>query len=162
MRTIAFLISICLLLPTPLCADLRIVTDGRPSAMILVGDADSPVAYEAAHEIARLVEKAAGAQLLVYPERDFLIRDPGYPSDMATKILVGDGTIARKLGVDVKQLPAEGYAIKTAGRFIVLAGRDDPRPDFRWRGQRLPRHTRGTWHAACAFLEEVVGVRWLL
>ena len=104
---------------------VQIVRDGRPVAVILVADDANPVAFEAAEELARVVEKATGARLLTLPESELKTDAKGYPGDSASKILVGDGQWVQKLGVDVSTLPPEGFAIKTAGRHLILAGRDE-------------------------------------
>lgn len=45
--------------PSALSA-VQIVREGRPVAVILVADDANPVAFEAAEELARVVEKATG------------------------------------------------------------------------------------------------------
>jgi len=141
--------------------DVTIVRDGRPAAVILVGDDAGPVAYEAAHEIARVIEKATGASLSIYPEGELVDKYKKYPSDLAGKILVGHGRRVQDLGIDLSQLPPEGFVIKTAGRHVVVAGRDDAHGGWNWQGHRSVGHLRGTWFAACRFLEDTLGVRWL-
>ena len=150
-----------LVLPAQLVlAELPIVRNGRPLAVILVGDDASPVAYEAAEELARTIEKATGARLSTMPEGEFI--HPHSPSDdLVTKILIGDGNHVRALGIDVSQLPAEGFIIKTIGRYLVIAGRDDPHEEGDLRGNRRPSHLRGTWYGTIGFLEDYLGARWL-
>jgi len=142
-------------------ADVPIARNGRPAAVILVADNASPVTHEAAEELARVIEKATGARLLIFPEDEFIARDKGYPADAAAKILVGDTETGRRLGVDLSKLPAEGFTIRTKGRHLVLAGQDSRHEDWVWRGHRRTTCLRGTWYAVCTFLEDVVGVRWL-
>ena len=147
-------------------ADLPIVSNGRPAAAILVGDNAGPVAYEAAREIARVVEKASGATLSIYPESEFLSAyavagNKRYPADLATRILIGQTEAGRKLGVDVTNLPPEGFVIRTAGKHLIIAGNDSAHADWGWRPHREPKHLRGTWYGSCAFLEDYLDVRWL-
>jgi hypothetical protein len=152
-----------LVLPTqPVLAELPIVRNGRPLAVILVGDDAGPVAYEAAEELARTIEKATGARLSIIPEGEF-INPPShadFPTGLATKILIGDGNHVRALGIDVSKLSAEGFIIKTIGRYLVIAGRDDPHEGGA-RGNRRPAHLRGTWYGTIGFLEDYLGARWL-
>lgn len=153
-----------LVLPTqPVLGELPVVRNGRPLAVILVGDDAGPVAYGAAEELARAIEKATGARLSVIPEDEF-INPPShadYPTDLATKILIGDGNHVRALGIDVSKLPTEGFIIKTIGRYLVIAGRDDPHEGGGERGNRLPAHLRGTWYGTIEFLEDYLGANWL-
>jgi len=153
---------LCVILTAlPLSADVQIVNQGRPTAVILVGDNAGPVAYEAAEEIARVIEKASGARLRIYPENEFVAKDKGYPRNSATQILVGRTEAGKKLGVDVTELPPEGFLIRTVGKHLIIAGNDSVHSDWGWRAHREPKHLRGTWYAACAFLEHYLGVRWL-
>ena len=142
-------------------ADVPIVRNGRPAAVILVADDATPVAHEAANELVRVVEKATGARLSVCPEGEFITKDRNYPAEAAAKILVGGTKTGRELGVDLSRLPPEGYVIRTLGKYLILAGRDGTHEDWLWRGHRRPVRLRGSWYAACAFLEDVLGVRWL-
>jgi len=149
----------------PVFAELPIVRNGRPLAVILVGDDAGPVAYEAAEELARTIEKATGARLSIIPEGEFINppsqADAGFPNDLATKILIGDGNHVRALGIDVSKLSAGGFIIKTIGRYLVIAGRDDPHEGGGSRGNRRPAHLRGTWYGTIGFLEDYLGARWL-
>ena len=161
LTTCALSLSLSLASPSPVLADVPIVRNGRPAAVILVADDASPVTHEAAGELARVIEKATGARLLIFPEDELIAKDKGYPADAASKILVGDTKMGRTLGVDLSALPAEGFVIRTTGRYLVLAGRDGRHADWTWRGHRRTARLRGTWYAVCAFLEDVVGARWL-
>ena len=153
-----------LVLPTqPVLVELPIVRNGRPLAVILVGDNAGSVAYEAAEELARTIEKATGARLSIIPEGEF-INPPshaGFPTDLATKILIGDGNHVRALGIDISKLPTEGFIIKTIGRYLVIAGRNDPHEEGGLRGDRRPAYLRGTWYGTIGFLEDYLGARWL-
>jgi len=141
--------------------DVLIVKDGRAAAVILVGDDAGPVAYEAAQELARVIEKATGARLMIYPESELTALYGGYPAGSVSKIYLGDGRRVRELGVDVSKLPPEGFVIKTSGRNLVIAGRDEKHADWGWRAHRQPGYLRGTWHGVCIFLEDYLDVRWL-
>ena len=154
---------LCVILPAlPLSAEVRIVKEGKPAAAILVADNAGPVAYDAANELARVIGKSTGVMLRIYPESEFDGGDVNYPAYLATKILVGDSRKVRDLSVDVSKLPKEGFIIKTAGRYLIIAGRDDVHSERRGnRGHRHVRNLRGTYYGVCAFLENHVGARWL-
>jgi hypothetical protein len=153
-----------LVLPTQAeLSELPIVRNGRPLAVILVGDNAAPVSYESAEELARTIEKATGARLSIVPEGEF-INPPShadFPTGLATKILIGDGNHVRALGIDISKLPTEGFIIKTIGRYLVIAGRDDPHEGVGARGNRRPARLRGTWYGTIGFLEDYLGARWL-
>lgn len=140
---------------------VEIVRNGRPVAVILVADDANSVAFEAAEELARVVEKATGARILTFSESELKTDSKTFPADCASKILVGDGNTVRKLGVDVSTLAPEGFVIKTLGRYLILAGRDERHTDWLWRGHRQPIYKCGTWYAVCTFLEDFLGARWL-
>ena len=161
MTRVAISLTILVLGVGVVFGDSLIVKDGRPAAVILVGDDAGPVAHEAAQELARVIEKASGARLMIYPESELTALYGGYPAGSAPKIYVGDGRRVRELGVDVSKLPPEGFVIKTFGRDLVIAGRDEKHADWGWRAHRQPGYLRGTWHGVCTFLEDHLGVRWL-
>ena len=147
--------------PDSVHAELTIVEGGRPRAVILIPDDGAPVAYEAAEELARVIEKASGARLAIYPESEYRDLWLGYPARAAARLVLGNSKLVKEAGLDLSQLPPEGFAMKTVGQSVILAGRDEPHVGWATRGLRLPSHTRGTWHAVCVFLEDYLGVRWL-
>lgn len=68
-----------------------IVLEGRPAAVIIVGDDAGSVAHEAAREIARVIEKMSGASLDIYTESEFLasstvVRSHRYPADCTGRV----------------------------------------------------------------------------
>ena len=161
-KAMALLAFVCCFLTAPrVLGDIPIVKDGRPAAVVLIADDAGSVAHEAARELVRAIEKASGARLSIYPESELVATYSGYPAGNASKILVGDSKAVRKAGVDVAALPKEGFVIKTIGRQLIIAGRDDRGRDWEWRAHRQPGHLRGTWHGVCMFLEDYLGVRWL-
>ena len=60
--------------------------------------------------------KANGCEVPVVPERR---RDPAKPC-----IFLGDTEKARASGIAVKELAEWGYALKTVGRDVIIAGND--------------------------------------
>ncbi|MCA1597186.1 MAG: DUF4838 domain-containing protein, partial [Chloroflexi bacterium] len=68
--------------------------------------------------------------------------DTGRPKGPA--IYVGESPSTRSWGLKLSSLPAEGFVIRTHGRDLALAGRDD----------------RGTMYAVYTFLEDNLGARW--
>ena len=66
---------------------------------------------------------------------------------------VGDTKLSAGQGLAGKELPLEGYRIKSVGNVLFLVG-NDVRPD-----NRAP--LSGSRHAAVALLERHLGFRWL-
>ena len=77
-------------------------------------------------------------------------------------IYVGAGAFAKQNGVDVAKLPRDGFIIKTAGKDIIIAGRDDAKKDPRraLKGGVWDQHyERATLFAVYDFLERFANVR---
>ncbi len=158
---------------------ITVVENGEPAAVIILSETPHPVAFEAAQELQRLIERISGAKLPIYPEYEFNGGMEG-PRRSIPRILVGDSSMVRDLGVDLSALPKEGYVVKTATfspkiasprthhrkpkntyPVIILAGRDEASQNWSWRGDRANRYTRGSAYAVYSFLERELGVRWL-
>jgi len=126
-----WLILVCCLVLSALAAcsaDLTIVQDGKPNAVIIV--APEAQAQQAAGEIQRYIEKMSGAKLPVLNEGD------NDTTGLPVKIAVGHTQIAQKAGVkvpagfkevvgDPKAFEEEGFVIKTVGPQIVIGGNSD-------------------------------------
>ena len=72
-------------------------------------------------------------------------------------IVVGDGELTRKAGIDVGKLPEEGFYIRRLGNMLFIAGRDD-------RAARMGKYAtaarffqRGTLSGTYDFLERFAG-----
>jgi hypothetical protein len=127
-------------------ADLTLVQDGQPAAVIIM--AAEPQAARAGAEIQKYIEKMSGAKLPLVLE--------GEAAGSPISILVGHTAAAGKLGV---QIPAgfdpairpeafekEGFVIKTRGNNLVIGGNSDG-------------PYQGTIYGAYEFLERL-GCRW--
>ena len=107
-RILASAMLLCVLLcARQATADLSIVSDGQARAVILIPDDPSAIACEAADELARVIEKASGARLLIYPESEFWNRHPRWPADFATRLVVGNCQIVNQNGIDLSGLPTD-------------------------------------------------------
>ena len=91
----------------------------------------------AASELADLLGKALGVKLR--PCRE--------PSGKVPSLIVGDAAAARAAGFDPQKMERGAFRIKTVGRNIVLAGRDEE------------QFSDGTFYAVYDFLERFVGIR---
>lgn len=127
---------------------LVLVRDGQPACVIVTAAAPSLPAAAGAAELQAYVKKASGAVVPIKKE-DALSAD----ERAGALVVVGAGQLAREAGADAASLPPEGFLIRTAGRRLILLGRDDP-----VRGRDCQQ---GTYFAAAALLEDALGVRWL-
>ena len=161
-------------------AAVTIVHEGEPAAVIVLSRAPHPVAFEAALELQRVIRRMSGAKLPIYLENEFHNGHEG-PRRSTPRLFVGHSQSAREAGLDLTDLPPEGYKIistsfspvrpspdaplvrppRNTYAAIILAGRDEDAQTWGWRGDRANRHTRGTAYAVYSFLEQDLGVRWL-
>lgn len=117
--------------------DVNLVKECKSGYTIVLPKDASPSEEHAARELKSFLFRISGARLPIMTEGEWL------PKKM---ILLGDGETLRSLGVaiDFEDLGDEGFAIKTTGPHLVIAG------------GRL----RGTMYGVYTFLEEVLGCRW--
>ena len=138
---------------------LPLVEDGKSHARIVAGEDVSPSARFAASELQTYIRKATGAEVPIEKES----KDDGM-----VEIIIGDGQIARKLGVSSDGLPRDGFRISTRGKRIVILGKDDPKKGVEEKdminfGQWSSLYfEHGTINGAYDFLERFAGVRWYL
>jgi hypothetical protein len=125
-----------LLLVSAAFGQIRLVEGGKSSYTIVIAQDASPAERRAAEELQRFLAEISGARLPI-------ASDSGGPR--GNLVLVGRSRVLTKRhpGIPFDTLGAEGFALKTAGRDLVIVG---GRP-------------RGTLYAAYAFLE-AIGCRW--
>jgi len=127
--------------PAPQHAAVPIVEKGQPRATICVMGPRSAVLNGAVQNLQQFIQEATGAKL---PVVDRKIVKPA--------IVLGDCDLARANGLVGKDLPVEGFAIKTITDHVLIVGRDeDIGPGAR---------SDGTAWGVHEFLERFVGVRW--
>jgi hypothetical protein len=110
-------------------ADLILVQDGKPNAVIIVAAAETN-ATVAAEDIQKYIEKMSGAKLPI-------VNEPAPDNTgLPVKIAVGHTQLAAQNGVkipagfkevvgDPDAFEEEGYVIKTKGNRIILGGNSD-------------------------------------
>ncbi len=119
----------------------------QQSRFVIYRDAASPsTVRKAAEELQSYLRKASGAKLAI-------VDRPTSPM-----LCLGDNAPAREAGVRVEDLAWEGYRILTKDGSLYIAGRDTADGQSTPRGGTSP----GTRNGVYAFLEEQLGIRWLL
>jgi hypothetical protein len=115
-----------------------IVTAGASEHLILVAADASPSEHTAANEIRDHFLQATGVELPI-------VNDP--PPGVASLIVVGQGNVARSLGVDPEpaDLGEQGFQLKAVPPNVVIAGTPGA----------------GTLYGAHRFLEIALDVRWI-
>ncbi len=115
---------------------LVLVRDGRSAYSICLSAQASPSERRGAEELQKFLEQMSGARLAI-------ITDAGEAN--GDLVLVGNSSALERLRLEIPfaELGPEGFALKTAGRHLVIAG-----------GRQ-----RGTMYGVYALLEKL-GCRW--
>ncbi|MBI3667721.1 MAG: DUF4838 domain-containing protein [Acidobacteria bacterium] len=115
---------------------LALVRDGKSAYSICLSRNASPSEKRGAEELQKFLYEMSGARLPIVTDRE---------NPRGNLVLVGNSRMLRRLGLNIPfdQLGPEGFALKTAGRHLVIAGGRE----------------RGTMYGAYAFLEKL-GCRW--
>lgn len=124
-------------------AQVTLVEIGRPTATIVVADAPSDQALEAAEVLRDQLAKISGATLPIAKESE--------PAE-GSRIFVGRSKALSALGIDTpsghtSHMNEEAIIVKTVDDALVLVGNED------W-------NYRGTLFAVYDFLEQDLGCRW--
>ncbi|MBI3947088.1 MAG: DUF4838 domain-containing protein [Armatimonadetes bacterium] len=116
----------------PAMHGLILVQDGKARVSIaVVGSATA--AREARNELIETVLKATGATL------------PTAASPVRAALVLAVGEGARTVGISPAELMSQGFRIRCDGHRLVIAA----------------RRADGLYYGVCAFLERVLGARWL-
>ena len=148
-------------------ADVHLVRNGRPRAVIIVPEDAGHVTELAAREMRDYLKQASGADVPIHVEEGFSF-EPDYfwLSPSYALISIGQTQLAREEGLNADDLDPEGFLIATRGNTLFILGRED-RLDTtqlrstKWLSLYWPLRRRGTLFGVYAFLEDYVGVRWL-
>ncbi len=137
---VSVLIGLCFtgVVACPALGNLTLVQNGASDYCIVVPDEATPVETTAAGELRDYLQKATGAELGIFTEKDA-------PGDKK-QLLVGATAKTKRLlepGL-LDDLGYDGIVLKTAGDDVILAGHP----------------VRGALYAVYTFLEDVAGVRW--
>lgn len=119
-------------------AQVTLVENGSPKAVIVLGNEASPSEAHGAIELQMFIQMISGAHLPIYRESE--------PFTGNTIVFVGDSKKLRAVdsSIDFAKLGDEGFVMRTKDGCLILAG------------GRL----RGSMYAVYTFLEEKLGCRW--
>ncbi|MFC1607347.1 DUF4838 domain-containing protein [Candidatus Latescibacterota bacterium] len=123
-------------------AECVIVDNGKPSSVIVISNNVHANTQLAADDLIYHVQRATGVTLKVVSPAE-----ANNLSEKIVRIIIGDNTSSRELGIDVSQLSKEQFVVKTHGGSIVCAGNDEIAPASFW--------------AVTYLLDRYLGVRWL-
>jgi len=146
--------------PSAATAELTLMADGQPKALIVLPRKDVAPSIEpaAAKILADHLFQMSGARLPVAREDELgdvkveeghLVPEPGKVAEgVEAFVLVGEGDVAKRLGMTSQGLGPGGVLMKTGGNVLALLGPRSPSDPF------------GTRHAVICFLEQS-GCRYL-
>lgn len=127
-------------------ANLYLVKDGKPTAVIVVPERADGWCMRAAEWIRDYVEKSSGARFKIMTENQVT---------SGTIISVGHTRLAEKAGIKVNDLKWDGCRLIAKENILYLIGRDEI-----IYGSLLG--AKGTCKSVVTFLEDFLGVRWFL
>ncbi|MBD3291649.1 MAG: DUF4838 domain-containing protein [Armatimonadia bacterium] len=143
------LLVIALIVSTAICATcapLTIVEDGVSEFAIVHAEDAPPSVVAAAADLQKYILEASGAELPIVTEGT----EPA--------IILGTAAEMDPVGTPAQPLPSEGFRIVTRDGNVLIAGPDTGE------GAHTPQGgtSKGTRNGVSHFLEEFVGVRWLM
>jgi hypothetical protein len=145
-RLLVAFLSGCFIAPPP-ATSATLVEKGQARAVIIVPEKPSPVVANAARVLRDHLKQMSGAELPIRTEG----RVTGSPSRDRAWVLVGEGKLAKKLGLTSKGLGPGGIVLLAKGNVLALFGTD----------AHTPSDPNGTRYAVTTFLEDKLGVRYL-
>ncbi len=133
----------------PASAQVSLVRDGKANAAIVTANTPTETARYAAQELAEHIERATGVALTI-------VAESATPSDLHTRVYIGDTETGQRNGIDTEHLPRETYVMRSVGNDLFIAGHEGD-------GDPLSESNpdSGTLFGVYEFLERFVGVRWL-
>lgn len=134
---------------------VTLVKEGEPASVIVLAEPSSAAAKVGASELQYHIEKMSGVTLPI-------VNADAVPDDGETVvILIGASALTQTLGVDLSEVPAEGYIIRTFDRALVLAG-DDAGGEGKPAESVSDGDVRcGSLYAVYGFLQDQLGCRWV-
>ena len=132
---------------------LNLIKNGKPNCNIVVPAGSSKVAIFAGKELQKFLRKSFGKKLPLTQQTE----------SNKISIIIASNKKAAEYGIDVNKIPRDGFAIKTIGNKIIIAGQDDPEvnPASALKQYSMWKHyyQRSTLYGVYDFLERFIGVR---
>ena len=151
LATTLTLVSVALATASAAGETIEIAARGKsPYAIVVPDQADQKRVLPAAELLQEVVQKAAGAKLPIVKESELRQGTPA--------IYLGKSRAARKARLPVDEVQGWAYLNRTVGRDIFLVGDDGL---YAVKSRRPVEHL-GTLKAVTTFLEEQVGVRFVM
>ena len=132
---------------------LNLIENGNLNCNVVVPSGASGVAIFAAKELQDFLSKSFGKRVPLVQQ----------PVKNKVAIVIASNKKAVEYGIDVNKIPRDGFAIKTIGNKIIIAGQDNPKvnPASALKQYSMWKHyyQRSTLYGVYDFLERFIGVR---
>ena len=113
-----FFAAILITLATTAHAEVCLVSQGQPHAVVVLADEPTRTARYAAAELVEHVNRATGVELHV-------VKESQVPTGMQTHVFLGATKAAAQNGIDQDSLGREAYVLRSVGDDLLIVGRDD-------------------------------------
>ncbi|MCP4640914.1 MAG: DUF4838 domain-containing protein, partial [bacterium] len=141
--------SAFLLMSLPAAAQVSLVRDGEARCVVVTADEPTATARYAAEELVWHVERATKVLLPI-------VTESAAPTNVHTRVYIGETETAKHNGIDVARLPREAYVMRSVGNDLFIVGKEGDGGPL---DQGNPNV--GTLFGVYEFLERYLGVRWL-
>ncbi len=131
-------------------AQVVLVAEGEPKAVVVIAENPTETAKYAAEELVSHVKMATGAALKVIKEPALL------PGENFSRIYIGETNAALNHSIDFTRLPRESFIMRSVGNDLFIVGRESALNPL----SRTNPHA-GTLFGVYEFLDHYLGVRWL-
>ncbi len=149
LEIVIVIFGMLLSLPLLASAQVSLVRDGAPHAVIITPDSPSETTRYAVDELVWHVKQATGVTLEAVPESEA-------PADVHTRIYIGVTEAALSYGIDPDQMQREAYTMRSIGNDLFIIGQDDNQNPLLQNNPNV-----GTLFGVYEFIERYLGVRWL-
>lgn len=141
----------CWLIAFSAPAQVVLVQDSQPQAVILTKPSPAGHIQLAAQEVQEHVQRMTGATLPI----DVVGNESAHPGKKF--VYVGASAATTAAGISISALTIEHYVIRTLGGNLYIVGRDAGQDDW----TNLTNCQPGTLFGVYHLLEDVLGVRWI-
>ena len=141
----------------------RVALSDKEQTLPLILDSESQIVIVVPEKSGAVV-RFAGTEMQTFLQQSFGDDVPivSIPDVRKTSIILGENDYSREAGIDLTQLPRDGFVIKTVGKNIYILGKDDNRINLEKNitgGIWAQYYERATLFGVYDFLERVVGIK---